>query len=178
MKTKILILTLIGLAINIQTFAQIKDASKINQFNEKGQKDGFWVDTVSNYEYYQSYYKDGILSGIHKEYNIDGILQVLGEFKDGEFSGTWYYFENDGRIWMIFRDFEKNDYPISDYDGKTYIPDYKCYLTGYHPNGRIESEGIVLWSGDDNPVSDTSIEYGEWKYYDEQGNLIKTKIFK
>ena len=44
----------------------------------------------------------------------------------------------------------------------------------YYPNGNIKEEGTVLWTED--PNMDDSVEYGEWKYYDENGNLIKTKF--
>ena len=45
-----------------------------------------------------------------------------------------------------------------------------------YPNGVIESEGILLW--EISSQSDFTWEYGEWKYYDQTGKLIKTKVFK
>ena len=44
----------------------------------------------------------------------------------------------------------------------------------YYPNGNIEKEGMLLCT--EGPWMDDSVEYGEWKYYDENGNLIKTKF--
>ena len=58
-----------------------------------------------------------------------------------------------------------------------YVPDYKCYYKGYHPNGTIAKEGWLLWDEGSCPESDLSMEYGTWKYYDENGSLIKTEYF-
>lgn len=80
---------------------------------------------------------------------------------------------------MLFKDFSKNNYSIiNEGDGKKYIPDYKCYTITYYPNGNIQNEGTLLWSEGEAPESDFSVEYGEWKYYDENGKLIKTRNFK
>ena len=51
---------------------------------------------------------------------------------------------------------------------------YKCHYRSYYPNGNIEKEGMLLCT--EGPWMDDSVEYGEWKYYDENGNLIKTKF--
>ena len=161
------------------TFAQQEYMNKINQMNDKGQKEGLWVDTIHKIRLQEVYYKSGIKSGIFKQYNLKGKLLIFGEYSEGKMCGTWYHFEQDGHLIMIFKDFAKNTYSIiNEGDGKEYIPDYKCYMTSYYPNGNVKDEGLLLWNEGESPESDFSVEYGEWKYYDESGNLTKTKIFK
>ena len=48
---------------------------------------------------------------------------------------------------------------------------YQCYSISYHPNGYKQSEGILLW--DVSPDADNTFEYGEWKYYDDKGELVQ-----
>ena len=54
-------------------FSQGNLAYKKNQFNNKGQKEGFWVEK-STYWIRERYFKNGMLSGIYKEFNSDGKL--------------------------------------------------------------------------------------------------------
>ena len=44
----------------------------------------------------------------------------------------------------------------------------------FAPDGALESEGMLLWGA--SPQADGQ-EYGEWKYYDKNGNLTETKYF-
>ena len=48
---------------------------------------------------------------------------------------------------------------------------YQCYSISYHPNGYKQSEGILLW--DVSPDADSTFENGEWKYYDDKGELVQ-----
>lgn len=160
-----------------KVFAQKGYTDKINQINDK-QKNGLWVDTIHN-RLQEIYYKNGIESGIFKQYNLKGRLLILGEYCNGKMCGKWYFFENTGHLWFVFKDFAKNTDPVvNEENGKKYVPDYKCYSVSYYPSGGIRDEGVVLWNEGDTPESDFSVEYGEWKYYDEKGNLTKIKVFK
>lgn len=94
-------------------------------------------------------------------------------------TGTWYHFGDYGHLMMTFSEFTKNIHSIITGNNKgKYTPDYKCYMTSYYPNGRKKEEGLLLWNEGESPESDFSVEYGEWKYYDENGNLIEVKVFK
>lgn len=42
-----------------------------------------------------------MLSGIYKEYNGYGELSIFGEYRNDVISGTWYYFDDLGRLWLI-----------------------------------------------------------------------------
>jgi len=159
--------------------AQKGYADKVNQLNSKGQKEGLWIDTIQKIRLREVYYKNGIESGIFKQYNLEGRLLIFGEYCEGKECGTWYYFGSYGHLIMTFKDFSKNTYStINEGNGEIYVPDYKCYMTSYYSNGNIKDEGLLLWNEGDSFESDFSIEYGEWKYYDETGTLIKTKEFK
>jgi hypothetical protein len=177
MKKGIIVVILTLLFVNCSLFAQKADEYKINQLNEKGQKCGLWIDSTT-YFIFEGYYKDGVLSGVFKEYNSDGQLMTFGEYCKGKMCGTWYFFRIEGHVDMIFKDFAKNTYSIMNVYGTRYVPDYKCYFISYYPNGNIKSEGLLLWSEGTEPETDLSSEYGEWKYYDKEGHLTETKVFK
>ena len=161
---------------NVTTKTQNKYADKINQYNNNGQKDGFWSDTT-DVGIIQCYYKDGLLSGLYKIYSSTGFLVFLGEYENGQMSGTWFHFYHTGHLATILKNFEPNTDTLYNNLNEAFVPDHKCYTISFHLNGNVKDEGALLWYEGDDPESDMSIEYGEWKYYDEDGNLIKTKIF-
>ncbi|GHT00654.1 hypothetical protein FACS189421_12920 [Bacteroidia bacterium] len=174
MKTKLFIMILTGLALNINVSAQKGYAEKINQFNDKGQKEGFWKEDLK-FQTEEAYYHNGVKSGIYKTYRR-GTLACFGEFENGKMSGIWYYFGDFGHLMSIMKDFQKNDKPIPAEHHSQGICSYQCYYITYYPNGVKKSEGILLW--DEDPEDDFTFEYGEWKYYNENGNLTKTTVFK
>lgn len=87
-------------------FAQKEYTEKINRLGSRGQKEGFWIDSTKH-RVQETYYRDGVLSGIFKEYNQNGRLVILGEYKNGQKGGTWFYFGNTGHLIMAFKDFAK-----------------------------------------------------------------------
>lgn len=36
---------------------------------------------------------------------------------------------------------------------------------------------MLLFFDIDDPIADTSVDFGEWKYYDDKGNLDKTVVY-
>ena len=58
--------------------------------------------------------------------------------------------------------------PIGDYIG---VPDSIAYIRYLYKDGSIRSEGWITYSKD--PEDDFSNEFGEWKYYDEEGNCYR-----
>lgn len=149
--------------------------SDCNRTDTNGKKQGLWIEE-NGATRIEQYYKDGIHSGGYQQFH-SGELSILGEYTDGKKSGIWYFY-SQGRVMMTFEDYAQNHDTITrEWDKKRYVPDYKCYSKGYYLNGNLKQEGWLLWNKDECPESDLSIEYGEWKYYDETGNLIKTKQF-
>jgi len=149
--------------------------SCVNKKNAVGKKEGFWIEKDGNWRS-EYYYKNGVKSGVYKQYAGDGSLSVLGFYKDGLLSGPVYRFLNDGHLVEILKDFTPNTFSAT-IEGKKFTPPYKCYYTSFHPNGLVKEEGIFLFGAKNNPWDD-SVEYGEWKYYDETGKLTETKTFK
>jgi len=163
----------------VSIFSQKNYADKINQFDNEGRKEGLWKEYIGKYWYNEVYYNKGKISGVFRQSKKTGELSIFGEYCEGKMCGTWYHFGDYGHLMMILKDFSSNTFSIiNEEDGKRYVPDYKCYSISYYPNGTIKDEGLLLWPEGETPESDFSHEYGEWKYYDENGKLVKTKQFK
>jgi len=157
--------------------AQDEISSDYNKTDNSGKKQGLWIEKYGLIRI-ERYYKDGICSGVYKQFNSDGDLLVLGEYTNDKMSGIWYYY-NYGQLWITFEDFAENyDTITSEGNKERYVPDYKCYSKAYYSNGNLKDEGWLLWNEGDSPVSDFSVEYGTWKYYNEKGELVKTKEYK
>lgn len=178
MKIKIIkyLFLLIMMFVNHFVFAQKEFSDKINLFNIQGQKEGLWIEKSTyyiDYMYFCNGKPNGMFYRVKKSTNS---LIYFGELTNGEYSGIWYYFSDYGHLLALQKDFKKNDKPIpAEHYARGDCP-YQCYSITYYPNGVKKSEGILLWNED--PESDLTFEYGEWKYYDETGELIKTKVFK
>ncbi len=50
-------------------------------------------------------------------------------------------------------------------------PDSIAYIRYLYKDGSIRCEGWIVFSND--PEDDFSNEFGEWKYYDEEGNCYR-----
>ena len=92
-------------------------------------------------------FKNGKLNGEFKEFFENGSLFQMGTFKNGDMKNIKVFYEN-GNL-----KFKQN------------LKDRKGKYRGYYPNGMLEAEGEVF-QGD---------EIGLWKYYNEEGNLLKTE---
>lgn len=124
---------------------------------------------------YEKYMKNGVEDGVYKGY-FNGKLSFFGEMSNGNYSGNWYWFNENGEIMIKFSNFSKNDDNLTLKElNKT--PEFKCFYEGYFSNGMIKEKGLVLFFKGDDPVSE-GMEYGKYIYYDEKGNVIKTKIFE
>ena len=92
-------------------------------------------------------FKNGKLNGEFKEFFENGSLFQIGTFKNGDMKNIKVFYENENLK------FEQN------------LKNRKGKYRGYYPNGKLEAEGEVF-QGD---------EIGLWKYYNEEGNLLKTE---
>ena len=92
-------------------------------------------------------FKNGKLNGEFKEFFENGSLFQIGTFKNGDMENIKVFYEN-GNL-----KFEQN------------LKDRKGKYRGYYPNGKLEAEGEVFQRD----------EIGLWKYYNEEGNLLKTE---
>jgi len=105
-------------------------------------------------------YRNGLKVGKWvKEYTLDGISYKTVEFyKGGIERGRWKSFINKG---LVFKEIYKND---------------TCYRTNYYSNGQILSYGKTTTDRINNSLHWFYI--GDWKYFDEQGNLKMIKNYK
>lgn len=160
-------------------FAQSVKTAQINQYNSKGQKEGYWIED-RGFDRIETYYCNGKKSGLFKSYTKDNIptLKFFGAYHNDKVTGKWYYFDEWGRLLFTESNITPNRDTVTLYGERKYVYRNKSYTTDYYPSGQIKREGIVLWDDEGDIESGNFHEYGEWKYYDEDGNLIETKIFK
>jgi antitoxin component YwqK of YwqJK toxin-antitoxin module len=171
MGTKLLTLLMALALIPMTGFAQKDYEEEVNQHNEAGQKNGYWIEEKGN-QRFELYYSNGVKSGIYKAFWLDR-LQAITFYENDKEVGPLYFFGDKGHLINYITNFKDNSHTSN---RVATSPPFKCHVVGYHSNGRIESEGELLYY--DDPMSDMSIEYGEWKYYDETGKLIETKVFE
>lgn len=90
---------------------------------------------------------------------IDTIeYKTIGKYRNGEPIKTWKYLENN-RV-------TKNE---------KYRKDI-CYTTFYHSNGKIASFGKTKLTTKDFEIH--WFYFDEWKNFDQNGKLIKIRIYK
>ncbi len=151
--------------------------ANVNLLDDEGKKDGLWIDTEYRVRYI--YYSHGVEHGLMWGYYRQNPSQLffIGEMDHGEMTGTWLYFYDDGHLSFRLDDFNNSNTLIPKVHRYAikYAP-HNCYCIDYHSNGRIKAEG--RWFFFDSPELDDTGEYGLWKYYDEEGNLVKTVLFE
>lgn len=167
------VLFFLGTIFPFKGFGQQDFAGRVNEYDEKGQKDGYWIE--DGFRIVECYYKDGVKDGICKIFSPNRNLTFFSVFEEGKLVGPHYSFGDKGHLISIQKNFVLNTYSVTVGEQKQ-VPPNRCHTTFFHPNGRIASEGIMLFDGD--PMGDFTFEYGEWKYYDDSGNLTETKNFQ
>jgi antitoxin component YwqK of YwqJK toxin-antitoxin module len=78
----------------------IKDGKRINQYDNEGNKTGYWEEYWDNGDLERKgSYINGLMDGMWEIYYIDGELYSRGPYKDGERNGEWFYYNNyDGKL--------------------------------------------------------------------------------
>lgn len=54
----------------------------------------------------ETYYHNGLRNSIYKEYS-NGELFIFGKYINDTITGTWYYFDDLGRLWLTKKDLKK-----------------------------------------------------------------------
>ena len=99
MKSKLFLVCIILFPVLLMA-QENSPSSKINKTDRKGRKTGWWQyyhansTTVAT----EGTYIKGMRDGEWKEYTKDGKLQQVGFFKEDKFSGTWKYFDANGKV--------------------------------------------------------------------------------
>jgi antitoxin component YwqK of YwqJK toxin-antitoxin module len=142
-----------------------------NQKNAQGKKTGLWIEDNGLREVY---YKNNKRDGLYKTYSRKtGKLSALGEYKNGDKSGTWFYFNEKSQLIMIEKELSLNtENSVKRDDGVKITPKFKSYIIFYYTTGNIKEEGVALY---DEDIEIDFFKSGQWKYYDKEGKLIKTE---
>ena len=146
----------------------------MNRGNDLGQREGYWRDSLGEGITHELYYKGGKKDGLFKCFSRNDLF-VLGEYTADNISGTWYVFGDEGELVSIHNSIEfSKDSIYTGYPCCRIFYKYKCYRIDYYPSGAVKSEGYMVC---DEDFMVDFWEIGEWKYYDEAGNLIKTEDY-
>jgi len=146
----------------------------MNRVNDLGQREGYWRDSLGEGITHELYYKGGKKDGLFKCF-IRNELFLFGEYTADNMSGTWYMFGDEGELRCTIDSIEFNkDSIYTGYPCCRIFCKYKCHSIDYYPSGAVKSEGYMVC---DEEFEIEIWEIGEWKYYDESGNLIKTKDY-
>ena len=93
------------------------------------------------------------------QYELDGNIYLSkGRFRNNDEIGKWQHFENGKRV-----------------KKEIYRKNYTIKIL-YHPNGKIASKGKTKTN-----ITEKKLHWfydGIWKFYNEQGQLIRIKIYE
>ncbi len=161
--------------------------------------------TSCNTDEHQEYYSNGKLKeeyhllngkfdGKTKAYYENGKIQAKGQYKNGQMTGIWYYFYDNGFIQSI-QEF-KNGILVSldfwDIKGNQLVKNGTGVVSYYNPDGQIGSVmsyknnvfhgKCETWYLNGVKATELYYEYGKpigiWKYWDENGSLVKTEDYR
>ncbi len=151
--------------------SNLANCTDCNLKNAQGKKYGLWIEAKGNTEIY---YKNNLRDGLYKMYNRkNGKVLCLGEFKEGNKSGKWFFFNESSHLLFTEENIKENkEYTKTGDDGVKVTPKFTSYVKNYYLNGMIKEEGQVLY---DEDIEIDFYKTGIWRYYDNEGNLKETK---
>lgn len=180
--------------IDIEQFLQIIGRpillENINKRDFSGNKNGIWVgwDERQNSTLWLSigHFKDGKRDGFFTAVTIDKKtksyhLDSFSIAKNGLVNEIYLFYDNQ---YMLVIDnvhpITKKDYP-SIFEAikelQSFSQEYVLFYSKFYTNGIMEEEGWNISrlekDGSFDCESDEVIEYGEYKYYDNKGCLVK-----
>jgi len=145
---------------------------------ENGKKQGEWKFYLESGGHVNKTktYLNGVLHGPYREYYENLSYKETGQYTNDKKEGVWkYYYENDQKRYIYYKD--DNLYKIEHFYANSNnlmfegdISNGIGQMVTYTKAGKKESEGKA------DQVK--NIKLGDWKYYDENGNLTKTKTYK
>lgn len=163
-----------GTITNYQEQIQQQDKdTTINKKDSQERKQGLWIEDNGLKEVY---YLNGLKNSVYKVYFAKtGKLEVLGWYQQDKPIGDWYYFDETSRLFMIEKPSGENkEIRVRNDEGAFILLPFKSYVKLYNKNGTIAKEGLALY---DEDIQIEFYMYGDWKYYDETGKLIKEENF-
>lgn len=126
----------------------------------------------SAYGYYVNKQKEGVW----RFYDRNGILLSEEHYKSGKKHGSYKVYNLDGTLSREtnFLDGLENGYR------KTYSSKGQLLTEGNFKDGVMDGVQKIYKNGKLNIIGSYkhAVRDGEWKYYDESGNIIKTEIYQ
>jgi antitoxin component YwqK of YwqJK toxin-antitoxin module len=132
----------------------IKDGIRINQYDYKGNKQGYWEEYFPNNQLnYKGSFKNGERDGIWEKYFDNGQIGFKGSYNNGDRDGIWEEYWSNGKLWY------KGSYKNGEKDG---------LWEWYYTNGQLRSKGSYK-NGE---------KEGYWEYYNSVGSLYTKYLYK
>ena len=143
-----------------------------------GKKEGEWKTyTEEGYLWKKHTYRNGQLNGkFVNYYTKTGVEETVGNYVNGKKSGNWNSYYSSGRKKLsgdysnghrqgVFTEWYENGQKKSviNYSYEGNMNDKDGTVKGYNQNGTLKFEGRI----------EKGRKVGNWKYYDEMGNLIR-----
>ncbi len=146
-------------------------------YYNRGKPKGEWNWWYNNNQLWRNeFYENGKMNGIVTEYDSIGNLITKGEYLYGLKEGIWYYEINDHK--------EQGSYVSDMKNGvweMTYLSTNKKMFTGEFLNDIPIGEHVYYYSnGIIKEIGryENGEKQGEWKKYDQKGDLLVTYLFK
>lgn len=161
------------IAIDEYRYDNLVSRKTVNRYNEKGEKDGLWVDFFDDGKIKSEItYQNNLPNGVYKEYNPDGRLVKVERYEFGKLKAVA---KNLDSIKLTELKVEKKYYPDGKLKAVLVYKDSIYYGTQlfYDRQGNIRAEiynevGVKTAEG---PVDTAKVRYGTWKLYYENGKL-------
>jgi len=146
----------------------------INSHNAKGQKEGLWIsdwEELTSFRWFHNGQREGLSFAWYDYSNTIDQIEFFHQDSPVLYVGV----DEQGHISCIMVCGDNSEFNIMNLDGSLYLPDYKSYCKHYYPNGRVESEGVLVWNRGDEIVFGDQVKCGVWKYYDQEGSITTKK---
>jgi hypothetical protein len=146
----------------------------LNQKDAQGRKQGLWIEGKHGIK--EAYYVNDVKQGLFRSYDAKtGKLDAFGWYEGGIPSGTWHYFDQYGRLYLSEAIMPENKtIKIKNAAGELIVHPFISHVKLYHDNGLISSEGVAIY---EESVQFDFYRFGLWRFYDEQGNLLRTENY-
>jgi len=173
---------------------ELIESQRINRYNEEGKKSGVWKEFYSDSKVKtESYYRNGLLEGYYKKYDLNGKLEVTFLYKEGVLIEELHEDQisvnevieryDDGNIKS--EKYYKNGKPVGIH--KEYIREKNIiHAKIYNNNHNLIMKGIMDMEGRKSGIwqeynEDEKViakgrysagkKNGEWEYYYDNGNI-------
>lgn len=143
---------------------------EINKYNTNGQKENLWISDDRDPTSF-GWFLNGKREGLHFAWYLYSNTVDQIQFFCQDSPILYLGIDEQGRVLSIMICGINNEFSIRNLDGSFYMPRYKSYCKSYFPDGRLKSEGFLVWNIGDEIVMGDQVKCGIWKYYDQNGRI-------